>query len=203
MSPTPVRIRRALALALALAWAFAACGPNPSNRPSGPVGSGSAACATAPSVADDLPGWGPPATAPELTPFIIASPGQLVCGPNRVLFTVLDKDSRPAGAPDLAVKVEFFNLGRAPEAPILTVDGAFVWAIEDDRGSTSQMRASGGGTLRRRFPGGPARNDRLTFDVQPSSPSSRAAIGNRLKDPHIASVAGISPKFRRMRRDRS
>ena len=91
-------------------------------------------CQTAPDVPDDLAGWGPPASAPALTPLIIASPGQLVCGPNRVLFTVLDKDGQPAGAPNRTVKVDIFNLGSRPGDADRAVDGTFVWAIKDERG---------------------------------------------------------------------
>jgi hypothetical protein len=92
------------------------------------------ACPTAPSVPDDLPGWGPPASAPEIVPVLIASAGQLVCGPNRVLFSLLDPASRPIAAPDRRVEVTLFNLARDPAKPFATIDPIFVWASEAVRG---------------------------------------------------------------------
>ena len=199
MSPRLVIVPRALALGLALAAALGACsgGGNQTAAPStatgsGAVGSSAAACATAPSVGDDLPGWGPPAAAPELTPFIIASPGQLVCGPNRVLFTVLDTDGRPAGAPELATKVEFFNLGRDPAAPIATADGAFIWAIEGVRGIyAADVTFPEAGRYGAAFTVGGGDPIRLTFDVQPTS--AVVKVGDRApasKTPTLASVGG-------------
>lgn len=202
-APAPAR---ALAVALALLGGLVACGgTNPSAAPgsagasgpvaSGPVGSGTAACPTAPTPPDDLAGWGPPATAPELTPYLIAGPGQLVCGPNRILFTLLDKDGRPAGAPDRPVKVDFYNLGRDPNARFADLNGLFVWAIEGERGIyVTNVEFPEAGRYGAEFTfssAGTVQSLRLTFDVQPSSPVVK--VGDRApasKTPTLADVGG-------------
>jgi hypothetical protein len=193
MSPRSSGGFGALALVLGAVTVLAACAGNrPSAAPSVPSGSGSAACQSAPSVPDDLDGWGPPATAPELTPFLIASPGQLVCGPNRVLFTVLDKDGRPAGAPDRAVEMKVFDLGRDPSAPIATANGSFIWAIEGERGIyTANVEFPEAGRYGAEFRIDAGAPIRLTFDVQPSSPVIK--VGDKApasKTPTLASVGG-------------
>ena len=200
MSPAPFRLRRALAAVLTLAAAAAACQPNQGAAPSatgspGPVGSG-AACATAPSVPDDLAGWQPPTTAPTVYPTIIAVPGQLACGPTRFLFTFTDADLRPVGSPDRTVKLDLFNLGRDPEKAIASVDGTFVWAIEDERGiyyaNVEFPEAGRYGAQFTTAEGGAAPETlRLTFDVQPTSPAVR--VGDPAPSsttPTLASVGG-------------
>lgn len=196
MSPTSLDVRRALALVLTIAAVSAACQPNQSPGPSGAGGSGGAACATVPTPPDDLAGWGPPATAPTIFPTIIAVPGQLACGPNRFLFTITDASGRPIGAPERAVKLDLFNLGRDPEKAIASVDGTFVWAIEDERGVYyanidfpeagrygAQFTTSAGGAAPETL--------RLTFDVQPTSPAVR--VGDPAPSsttPTLASAGG-------------
>ncbi len=196
MSPTLPKAWRALALGLTLAWAFAACGPNPSSAPSAAGASGSAACATAPSVPDDLAGWGPPATAPTVYPTIIAVPGQLTCGPTRFLFTISDLSGRPIGSPDRSVKVDLFNLARDPEQPITSLEGTFIWAIEDERGiyytNVDFPEAGRYGAQFTTAVGDVAPETlRVTFDVQPSSPEVR--VGDKAPSattPTVASVGG-------------
>src|SRR5215207_1038050 len=129
----------AVALTFTLGATLLACGPNPSPAATGsggsaPTGSGSAACPTAASVPNDIAGWGPPATPPTITPTLIASPGQLVCGPNRLLFTFVDEAGRPVGAPDRTASLAIYDLGSNPTSPIATVQGTFVWAIENRTG---------------------------------------------------------------------
>lgn len=169
---------------------------SPTAAPRSPAGSGPAACATGPTPPDNLEGWGPPYAAPEIVPLIIASPGQLVCGPNRVLFTLLDAEGRPIGAPDRSATVAIYNLGRDPSAPIATADGAFVWAIEDERGiyilNTSFPEAGRyGAEFTTAAGGGAATVVRLTFDVQPSS--AVVKVGDHApasKTPTLADVGG-------------
>ena len=195
MSQAPARIRRALAIAVALA-VVSACQPNRSAAPSGGGASGAAACASAPSVPDDLAGWGPPATAPSVFPTIIAVPGQLTCGPTRFLFTITDASGRPIGSPDRSVKVDLFDLARDPEKAIASVDGTFVWAIEDERGiyyANVEFPEAGryGAQFTTAAGGAPPETLRLTFDVQPTSPEVR--VGERAPSfatPTIASVGG-------------
>ena len=193
MSQALPRIPRALALAIAFGTLAAACQPNQSPAPTGAPGSG-AACATAPSVPDDLAGWGPPATAPTVFPTIIAL--QLACGPTRFLFTITDQSGRPIGTPDRTVKLDLYNLGRDPEKAIASVDGTFVWAIEDERGIYyANVAFPEAGRYGAQFTtadgGGVPETLRLTFDVQPTSPEVR--IGDKAPSattPTVASVGG-------------
>lgn len=186
-------------LIVVLVAAFAGCQPNQSAPPSGATGSG-AACATAPAVADDLAGWGPPATAPQVFPTIIALPGQLACGKTRLLFTILgtsgDTSSQasnpvPIGSPDRSVKLDLFNLGRDPEKAIASVDGTFVWAIEDERGiyyANVEFPEAGryGAQFTTAEGGGPPETLRLTFDVQPASPEVR--VGDKAPSATTATI---------------
>jgi hypothetical protein len=194
---------RSLALAATLfciVLGAAACGP--SSSPTGsaqaasPGASTAAGCQTAPSVPDDLAGWAAPATAPAVTPLIIASPGELVCGPNRIVFTFIDASGTPLGAPDRPAKVAFYDLARDPKTPISTLDGAFVWAIENERGDYIVNQAfPEAGRYGAEFTfaanGGSPAPIRLTFDVQPSSPVVK--VGDHApasKTPTLADVGG-------------
>lgn len=147
-------------------------------------------------MASDPTGWGPPVTAPQVIPVIINGPGQIVCGPNRVLFTVVDASGRPIGAPDRTVKVGIYNLGRDANDPIATVDGTFVWAIENRVGiyvlnTTFAEAGRYGAEFTTAQGGGAPVTLRLTFDVQPTSPVVK--VGDRApasKTPTLADVGG-------------
>jgi len=188
--------RRAPALALAmlcLAFAAAACGPG--GAPS-PGGSGSAACAPAPQLATDPEGWGPPVDPPTIAPVIINGAGQLVCGQNRLLFTLLDAAGRPVGSPDRTARLAIYNLGRDPGAAIATTDGEFVWAIDGSVGiyvAQVTFPESGryGAEVTTTASDGAPETLRLTFDVQPST--SVVRVGDPApasKTPTLAGVGG-------------
>ena len=170
--------------------------PASTGAPASPGGSGSAACPTAPTPPDNLEGWGPPGAAPEVVPLIIASPGQIVCGPNRVLFTLLDAEGRPIGAPDRSARVAIYNLGRDAATPIASGDGEFVWAIENERGiyilnTTFPEAGRYGAEFTTGVGEGAPVVIRLTFDVQPSS--AVVKVGDKApasKTPTLASVDG-------------
>ena len=196
-------------VALAIALGASACsapgasvGPTlaaPTNAAS-PGGSPSAACPTAPSVPDDLRGWGPPATAPAIVPILIASAGQLACGPNRVLFSLLDADGRPIATPDRQVAVDVYDLALAPDEPLATITPTFVWAIENERGvyvMHVSFPEAGRYGVAFRTPGEHELLElRLTFDVQPTSPVVK--VGDRApasKTPTLADVGGDPAKL--------
>src|SRR6185503_10806980 len=126
--PHPRRPRTWLLGALCLALAGAACSPGATPSASDPRGSG-AACATAPSVPDDLEGWSGQTAPEDLTPVLITNP--IACGANRILFSFIDDELRPVSSPDRRASFRFFLLGRDAGTPFATVDGTFVWAIED------------------------------------------------------------------------
>ncbi len=194
-SSTPRQPYRLAVAALCFALLGAACSP-PGSSTATPAASGAASCAVAPTPPDNLEGWGAPAQAPKLVPVLIAAPGQLVCGPNRVLFTILDESGRPVGAPDRSVSLAIYELGRDPGKPIATADGTFMWAIEDERGIyTADVTFPASGRYGAEFT--TARGSeaavkiRLTFDVQPSS--AIVKVGDRApasKTPTLADVGG-------------
>jgi hypothetical protein len=176
ISPRSRPIRLAL-LALTGALALGACTnaepPSPTGGAPSPRSSGTAACPTAPTPPDNLEGWGPPADPPQTIPVIINPTAQLVCGQNRLMFTIVDKDSRPIGSPDRTATVALYNLGRDASNPIATVDGTFVWAIEDSVGIyVGNVTFPESGRYGAEFStaaDGAAETIRLTFDVQPST----------------------------------
>ena len=194
-------MRRTLPLLLIVA-VLAACS-NPASSPIGtaaPPASGTAGCQQAPSVPDDLPGWGPPASAPEITPIYIA-PSVATCGANRVLFGLLDKQGRPLGEPDRTLRLAFFDLARDKDKPFATVDATFIWAIENAVGvyaATVALPEAGrfGIEITTAAAGGAPNTLRMTFDVQPTSPVVH--IGGRApstKTPTLADVGNDPSKI--------
>jgi hypothetical protein len=179
--------------------AAAGCAPQASSSVAPTSATG--ACPAAPSVADDLPGWGSPATAPQVIPVIINSPGELVCGPNRVLFTMVDPPGRPLGAPDRTASVAIYDLGRDSTKPIATQDGTFVWAIEGSVGiyvMNTSFPDSGryGAEFTTAAAGAAPVTVRLTFDVQPTSPVIK--VGDKApasKTPTLADFGGDATRI--------
>lgn len=122
--------------------------------------------------------WGPPASSPRLIPLLVTN--YVACGKARILFLYLDASSDVASAPDRSAKVTFYDLGRDPNKAVATVDGAFLWTIQDERGMyIVDVDLPEAGTWGAEFtteaPGSPAETVRLTFDVHDSSPT--VAVG--------------------------
>ena len=122
---------------LALVLTVAACGSTtPTATPSTPPSAGPSAattdrCATAPEPAS-MEGWEALSQAPTVFPSLITNP--LLCGPSRMLISLLDKDNVPVAGPDRPLKAAFFDLAKDLKTPVTTVDGTFAWAIEGSRG---------------------------------------------------------------------
>ena len=51
-----------------------------------------------------------------------------------MLFLYLDSKNAVASAPDRTAKVAFYDLATDPAKPVSTVNGEFVWTIENERG---------------------------------------------------------------------
>ena len=96
-----------------------------------PTASTSIDCPAAPAPPAQVPGWTSAATEPSVFPVIVNSSGSLTCGQNRLLFSFLDGDNRPVGKPDRSAAVALYNLGHDPAAAVQTIEGTFVWGIED------------------------------------------------------------------------
>jgi len=199
--PRPSLLRAAGALAIAAV--VAGCGPELGSsagpRSAGPttvVGSGTGACTTAPAVGDDLGGWLPSSQPLDLVPFIINGPGQLVCGQNRILFTIIDGAGTPVGSPDRKASISFFDVARDASTPIATADGVFIWAIKDARGiyvANASFPEAGtyGAEISTSIAGGPATNLRVAFQVQPDT--AVIGVGDKApasKTPTLADAGG-------------
>jgi len=173
------RSPRALGLVLAVATALVgACtqGTSSSSVPgTSPIGSGQpSACRSAPQL-DDLPAdWRPPAAAPSIIPILVANPGELTCGRNRLIFLFVDAANNVISAPNRAARIAVYNLARDPAKVIATADGTFVWAIENVRGVyIATVDLPEAGTYGAEFTttvDGKAQAIRVTFDVSATSP---------------------------------
>jgi hypothetical protein len=106
-------VRLAAALALVAACAGTSTTPSPT-----PAASGT--------------GWASPIGSVPIVP-ILASP-ELAKGPDRFLFTIVDKQNKALADPSVAVHARFFDLAKDPNQPVTESDAAFFWIIEGERG---------------------------------------------------------------------
>jgi hypothetical protein len=164
------------------------------------VGAGSPTCATAPDPsADAMSAWAAPATAPTLTPFLVSN--YIDCGQARILFLFLDKTNQDVSTPDRTVSVSFYDLGKDATTPVATVDGEFIWTIQDVRGMyivNVALPEAGqwGAAFTTQAPGAAAETTRLTFEVHDDSPW--VAVGEKApasKSPTLADVGGDLAKI--------
>jgi hypothetical protein len=184
--------RRLLPLLCVLALAIAACGQTGASG--APTRSSVAAvCPSAPDITS-APGWGQPATAPTLVPFLVSN--DITCGRARIIFLFLDAANNDKSAPDRTAKVAFYDLARDPNKVVTTADGAFVWTIQDERGMyIVDVDLPEGGTWGAEFttaaPGSAAETVRVSFPVL-DTPTA-IAIGQKApasKTPTLADVGG-------------
>jgi len=96
-----------------------------------------AACTGTPATPSASPqpsgtGWASPIGSAPIVP-ILASP-ELAKGPDRFLFTIVDKQNRALAAPAVAVHARFFDLGKDQDQPVAEADATFFWIIEGERG---------------------------------------------------------------------
>ncbi len=139
---------------------------------------GLGACAA--SSSDDAGDWDDVVVVGEsdLVPLIVSS--ELVAGrPDRFLFSLLDGDKNVIAAPDLPVRVEFFDLDGSRTDPAYSEDARFLWAIPDERGLYSATanfgRAGPWGAKVIAGTGSDAKTAQLRFDVR--ADSSAVAAG--------------------------
>ena len=117
-SPHASRSRLAGAL-IVLSALVAACG---SSTPS-PKTTASAGVAVKPSASS-----AGPTRIPLLTDV------QDPVGTTRMLFGMLDPQNKSIGAPDLVVKVAFYDVAKSATTPVATVPTTFLWTIPDQTG---------------------------------------------------------------------
>jgi cell division septation protein DedD len=170
MIGSPHRPRLVVAVSV-MAVALAACASGSSPNGSSGARASGATCQTAPAAPASIAGWQPPATPPPIYPTIIAQPGELTCGRNRLLFSFLDASNNVLAKPDRTAKVTLYDLGRDATKPVSTADATFVWAIQDVRGVyVANVDIPEAGTYGFEFTtsvaGGPPQTIRATSDIE-------------------------------------
>ena len=199
------RSLRLLALSAVLAVVVAACGdaatptasPAPDEAAASPnrieqsaLAAGVAAC---PQPADELPGWTGGQDA-AIVPIIMSS--LVSVGPSRFLFSLSDDDYRVISAPEVAVDVDFYSLGRDPETPAHSTASAYL----DTQLGRGLYRASvdfdcagdWGADMTATFEDGREERARLRFTVHPQG--TTPAIGApapRSDSPTASTIAEI------------
>lgn len=148
--------------------------PDPSAGASGLSGSSAPCPETAPPDQASIPDWAPGAQRPSVFPVLVSSGLSLTCGQNRVMFSFLDDTNTPVAAPDRSASVAFYDLAADPETPVVSAEGAFVWAIEDAVGIyvvNVPFPSAGlwGAEFTTTPAGGSAETIRLQFEVHPES----------------------------------
>ena len=199
--------RSLLAVVAALCVLLAACNPGPSGTPSAPApaspaGSAAAgACPTSPTPQGTPEGWNVGAQQPSIFPQIINPPGTTACGPTRLMFSFLDAQNVPVGAPDRTVEVALFDLGVDPANPVMTGTAQFIWAIEPTVGVyvfDADFPTAGvwGAEFRTAVGDAAPETIRVGFEVQPVS--ATVAIGEpapSVDTPTLADVGGDVTKI--------
>lgn len=188
--------RRPLPLLLALAIAAAACstpGGSATSSGSATPSSSTALCGTAP---DPTPStaWGPPTATPALLPLLVSD--AITCGKARLLFLFVDSANVDQSAPNRSATIAFYNLGRDPNKPVVTAQGAFVWTIQDQRGMyivNVDLPEAGtwGAEVTTEAPGSARETSRSTFSVLDTA--TAIGIGQKApasKTPTVTDVGG-------------
>jgi hypothetical protein len=183
-----------LAMAAALAVLLAACSAT-GGTPT-PQASGDPCPVTSVPDPAAIEAWSPGVQTPTIYPQIINPVGTLACGQSRLMFSFLDTSNVPIAAPDRSATVALYDLGADPETPVTTVDGTFIWAIEDAVGvyvADVDFPTSGlwGAQFTTAAPDGEPETIRVQFEVQPES--SVVAVGETAPasdTPTLADVGG-------------
>lgn len=121
---------RSLSVLLATAVLLVA-GCSSEGGAAGPSGSAGPASPTPPA---SIPGWPMPGQVTTSGPIPVIASSELVVGPNRFLFTIVDQSNTPIAAPDVTAGVAFYDLARDPNTATATSPARFLWAIPGQRG---------------------------------------------------------------------
>lgn len=113
-----------------------------------------------------------PAAAQDAVPRIIPvlASSEIAQGPNRFLFSLTDPAGTLLAAPDVAVRLEFFDDESDPDAPVFEAEARFIWAIEGLRGlyaADVDFPSPGrwGTRFHATFPDGRTETVRVDYDV--------------------------------------
>ena len=131
-----------------------------------------------------------------MVPLLIGS--ELVPGPNRFLFSLVDLHNALIAAPDLTTRVRFFDLAADPTKPTTQSAGTFIWTVPDTVGlyhvTVTFGRAGPWGVeIMASKTGLPDQTARVVFDVRDAG--STPALGAKVPaadTPTATTKAGIA-----------
>jgi len=133
-------------------------------------------------------------TVPNIIPVLASS--EIAQGENRFLFSLTDPAGELLAAPDVEVRLEFFDDDADPEKVVFESDSRFLWAIEGVRGlyaADIEFPHAGrwGTRFHATFPDGTSETVRVDYDVReetttPSIGSAAPAVDS----PTAADVGG-------------
>lgn len=133
-------------------------------------------------------------TVPNIIPVVASS--EIAKGENRFLFSLTDPAGALLAAPDVAVRLEFFDDDVDPDAVVFEADSRFIWAIEGLRGlyaADIEFPHDGrwGTRFYATFPDGTTETVRMAYDV--AAETTTPPIGSpapRIDTPTAADVGG-------------
>ena len=181
---------------LAVAAGCSAAAPKPVATPKSPAGQAPDATACGP-VAASYPGW-PGSGSATLTTDLIPVLGstQLSIGPNRFLYTLINKANQPLAAADVTTSLRFFDLQKDPATAVASADGIFLDATQG-RGLyhapvTFPCSGMWGAEVTAQL-GEEAASARVVFPVQPTSTTPAiGAAAPQVDTPTATTAAGIA-----------
>ena len=126
---------------------------------------------------------------------VLAS-SELAPGPNRFLFSLTDTQGQLLAAPDVEVRLSFYDLDTDPQAVVFEARSRFLWAVEDVRGMYASdvdfPHPGHWGTLfEATFPDGRTETEGATYDVlETTSTPMIGAPAPVIDTPTAADVGG-------------
>jgi len=142
----------------------------------------------------------PPVPSPQaqaasnIIPRLLSS--EIAQGRNRFLFALSDQAAAPLSAPDVEVRLRFYDHAADPEAVAFETDSRFIWAVEDQRGFyaadvTFPTAGRWGTRFDATFPDGTEETRRVDYDVrETTSTPALGAPAPSLDTPTASDVGG-------------
>ena len=177
---------------LVIALIVSACGGSGTSGTSKPLPSATAGSSVSAS------------SGPEILPLLVNS--EIVKGPTRFLFSLTDRENRLVAAPDVRVRLEFFNIAASDTAVAFQADARFLWAIEGAQGLyVAQVEFPNEGRWGTRFvatfPDGAVKSVRADYDVRASG--TTPAIGAQAPSVETPTAADVKGELARVTTDKT
>ena len=144
----------------------------------------------------------PSGSGPAILPLLINS--EIVKGPNRFLFSLTDRENQLVAAPDVKVRLEFFDVDIAEDTVAFEEDSEFLWAIEEVQGlyvtSVDFPDAGRWGTrFNATFPDGRVETVRADYDV--AETGSTPALGAKVPSIDTPTAVDVGGDVRQVSTD--